>query len=134
VQCRAGHDRKDEYKMEDNPLHPNIDGKIFFNPGTGPVENATLENAEANMVQFIADSPLADELTYERGSYHGDEDGRYCFIVIWKKCEQFCVEVLMPGWALDRVRYMGEPEQNAWDFPRLYVDGSSWLWEFAVFK
>ena len=39
--------------------------------------------------------------------------------------------VAMPGLPLERVRYMGEP-QNIWDFPRLYVDGDSWVWEFAI--
>jgi len=38
----------------------------------------------------------------------------------------------MPGLPLDRVRYIGAPEQNAWRFPRLFVDGNSWLWEFAL--
>jgi hypothetical protein len=30
------------------------------------------------------------------------------------------------------VRYLGIPGQNIWDFPRLFVDGSSWVWKFAI--
>ena len=120
----------DEYK--DNPLHPNIGGRIFFNPGTEPVEGATLENAEANMKQFISDSSLADELVFERYGDNEDEDGRFRFYVYWKRCEAMRVSVDMPGWTLERVRYIGEPGQDIWDFPRLYVDGSSWVWEFAI--
>ena len=40
--------------------------------------------------------------------------------------------VEMPGLPLEQVRYMGHEGQNARDYPRLYVDGASWLWEFAV--
>ncbi len=36
----------------------------------------------------------------------------------------------MPGIPLSEVRYV--KGLNAWLFPRLYVDGSSWLWEFAI--
>jgi hypothetical protein len=38
----------------------------------------------------------------------------------------------MPGLPVEQVRYMGESGQNIWDFPRLYVDDSSWIWEFAL--
>lgn len=38
----------------------------------------------------------------------------------------------MPGIALENVRYVGADDQNIWDFPRLYVEGSSWVWEFGV--
>lgn len=36
----------------------------------------------------------------------------------------------MPGTPLTEVRYIDGADP--WRFPRLYVDGSSWLWEFAV--
>lgn len=36
----------------------------------------------------------------------------------------------MPGWPLGQVRW--QPDADAWQFPRLYVDGGSWLWGFAV--
>jgi hypothetical protein len=42
------------------------------------------------------------------------------------------IEIQMPGLPVERVRYMGETGQNIWDFPRLYVDDSSWIWQFAL--
>jgi len=38
----------------------------------------------------------------------------------------------MPGLPLDLVRYTGENGQNIWNFPRLYLDDSSWVWKFAA--
>jgi hypothetical protein len=41
-------------------------------------------------------------------------------------------EVLMPGLLLSQVRYTGDGYQNIWDYPRLYVDGDSWVWKYAI--
>jgi hypothetical protein len=30
------------------------------------------------------------------------------------------------------LRFTGAADQNIWDFPRLYVNGSSWVWIYAV--
>ena len=43
-------------------------------------------------------------------------------------------KIVMPGKPLDKVRYVGSPDQNIWDYLRLFVDGKSWVWEFAVGK
>src|SRR5207249_3593668 len=40
------------------------------------------------------------------------------------------VDLEMVGWPLDRVRLA--PDSNAWNFPRLYVDGNSGLWPCAL--
>lgn len=40
----------------------------------------------------------------------------------------------MPSLSLEKIRYMGEKTQNIWDFPRLYVNGSSWVWKYATIK
>jgi hypothetical protein len=56
-------------------------------------------------------------------------DGRWEFTIRHGKHK--CV-VDMPGRALYRVRWMKEPGQDIWEFPRLYVDGSSWVWLFAI--
>lgn len=105
---------------------------IIINPGSGPVEGATLENAAANMVQFIADSveKSAVPVTYSVAPSHGHDEGRFLFNV--SNSEGRTVEVEMPGIPLEQVRWMDEPNQNIWDFPRLYVDGSSWVWKFAL--
>ena len=107
---------------------------VYLNPGTGRCVNATEANAEANMRQYIADSPLLG-LIWERETTY-DGDGRFGFRVWWDdegtKTRYGYIEIEMPGWELPRVRYMGEPGQNIWDFPRLYVDGASWIWKFAI--
>jgi hypothetical protein len=58
-----------------------------------------------------------------------DGDGRHTFTLTW---EGYAREVQMPDLDLERVRWMGLPGQNIWDFPRLCVDGSSWVWQFAL--
>jgi hypothetical protein len=46
--------------------------------------------------------------------------------------DQRTVLIEMPGLPLDEVRYVDDDEQNIWDFPRLYVDGGSVVWCYAV--
>jgi hypothetical protein len=111
-------------------LHPHAGGAIL-NPGTGPVLAADVANAEANMEKLVADVAI-DGLTISRLP-EGDSEGRFSFIIAdaaslnGSECE-----VDMPGWSLERVRYMGDEGQNIFDFPRLYVGGSSWVWVYAI--
>lgn len=107
-----------------------LNNAIHVNPGTGNVRGANCFNAYDNMRQLIADCP-ARKLSYRRASKLDYGDGRYAF---WVRDTENGkrIEVQMPGWKLDRVRYIGAEDQNPFDFPRLYVDGSSWLWKFAV--
>ena len=42
------------------------------------------------------------------------------------------MRILPPGLALAGVRYLDQPGQNIWHFPRLYIDGDSWVWKYAV--
>lgn len=104
---------------------------LIINPGSGPVANATRENAAANMRQFAADckatfTDLPDDPAY---AYKG----RFAFTLIRMNSggQVQTHEIQMPGLPLDQVRYLGPP-QNIWDFPRLYVDGSSWVWKYAI--
>lgn len=108
--------------------------ELYINPGTGPVRGANREDAANNMKQFISDIAIenvsccdAPELDYDKGEYTSG-DGRYAFIL--SSGDHKC-EIQMPGIPLDNVRYIGSP-QNIWRFPRLYVDGSSWVWCFAI--
>lgn len=116
-------------------LHPQIkigSGTIFINPGTGVVEDATEDNARINIKQFLKDCEGSLHWHSRRAKAKDYGDGRYAFAV-W--CDEFAhkkVEIQMPGWELERVRYLGLAGQNVFNFPRLYVDGSSWLWEFAI--
>lgn len=109
-------------------------GKLFLNPGTGAVNNGTEQNSIENMKVFVQDCIAKDNtfselgLTFNRASDADYGDGRFAFNLIWNGIE---VEIQMPGWELDNVRYMSE-KQNIFHFPRLYVDGSSWVWKFAL--
>jgi hypothetical protein len=59
-----------------------------------------------------------------------DNGGRFHFIAVDRYGKNRQID--MPGIPLEQVRYMKEDGQNIWDFPRLYVDGDSWVWYYAV--
>jgi hypothetical protein len=103
------------------------EARVIINPGAGPVSDSTEANAEANMAQFVADSPLSG-LTYRRAA-DLDNGGRYGFLV-QRNGEGPAVEVQMPGVPLERVRYMGT--DGCFDLPRLYVNGSSYWWLYGL--
>lgn len=97
--------------------------------GTGVVLGANLEEAERNINQFVIDLAFrADLVEVERRVDH-DLDGRFSFTLKYQNNE---CEVDIPGVGLDRVRYINDATQSSLDFPRLYVDGSSWYWKYAL--
>lgn len=100
--------------------------KVIITPGTGAIVNTSEENAVANIQQFIEDLNT-EGVTFEKIPF--DDKGRYSFDLLF---DGRCVEVDMPGLPLEKVRYIDENSQNIWDFPRLYVGGSSWVWKYAV--
>lgn len=103
----------------------------IINPGSGPVSATTEEDAVANMAAFVADlitdGQAPGEVTRRPSGDYGE--GRYCFDLAMDSDRT--VEIQMPGRQLGWVRYVSEA-QNIWHFPRLYVDGSSWAWMFAI--
>lgn len=101
---------------------------ILVNPGAGPVQNATVENAETNICHFITDCKIED-LQYARVP-QADADGRFGFLIFRANR---CYLIQMPGLPLKNVRYISE-KQDPFEFPRLYVDGNSWLWKFAILE
>lgn len=102
---------------------------VIINPGTGPVEGATLDHAYHNMAALLADAGMPGGMFNRDCEAKEEDDGRFAFTT---RVEGKDVSILMPGLPLDEVRYTGEPGQNIWNYPRLYVDGSSWVWKFAV--
>ena len=106
--------------------------KIAINPGSGPVSEATEQNAIDNMGQFTADlrerGVGVNTFTRRPGADYGD--GRYAFAV--HTDDGLDTEVQMPGLPLDQVRWLRAEGQDIWDFPRLYVDDGSWIWYFAL--
>jgi len=105
---------------------------IFINPGSGPVLGASRENAWANMAVFIADlkegghAKAVDLLPQPDAP---EDRGRWTFSII---ADTEVHEIEMPGLPVDQVRWMDREDQNIWDFPRLYVDDSSWVWFYAL--
>jgi hypothetical protein len=120
---------------------------VVESPGSGPVlGEATVDQATANAEMFAADlrglsghavtvAPLTDPSDDEAAllmggtSYQPDHDGRFPF----RLTVEGTVHVLeMPGIPLAQVRYLGAESQNVWDFPRVFLDGSSWAWTFGL--
>src|SRR5271155_5789946 len=95
------------------------------------VDGGDLETATSNIRAFVEEAVPGSAIA--RNAKHDydaeDDDGRFAFILRLgkRKCE-----IQMPGLPLEQVRYTGMGGQNAWNFPRLYVDGDSWLWFLAV--
>jgi len=115
---------------------------IIINPGTSNVYGADLENATKNMDVWLNEIPHAKHYTTQHNhrktndSWQAFPDmarGRYVFDVTvdLDSGKHMEFEVEMPGLPLDKVRYVSDEGQNIWDFPRLYVDGSSWVWEYS---
>ncbi|WP_331727485.1 hypothetical protein OG871_40570 (plasmid) [Kitasatospora sp. NBC_00374] len=108
---------------------------VIINAGSGPVpdtDRTTAAAAAENMTQFVADlAGLGTTVAVCTATPDGDSgDGRYAFRL--DLADGRAVDVEMPGIPLDQVRYMGAAGQDIWDFPRLYVDGSSWVWRYAL--
>ncbi|MEU5133400.1 hypothetical protein [Streptomyces californicus] len=97
---------------------------ISINPGSGPVEEATEQQAAENIQAFIAD--LAKEhglavASIDRTPLADYGEGRFAFALGITDGRR--IEIQMPGVPVDRIR-------AGW--ARLYVDGSSWYWDFAL--
>jgi hypothetical protein len=101
---------------------------IIINPGSGPVGGADPDLAHANIESFLADLRDAGH-TAALIAPGPEEDGRWTFTI---KVDGVAHEIEMPGIPLAKVRYLGTDDQDIWDFPRLYVDGSSWVWLYAL--
>lgn len=102
---------------------------IHINPGTGPVIGA-IEHADSNMDVFAADLRDASlNPTNIARNPADDGDGWYGYTF---NIGPRVIGLKMPGLPLDQVRYMQSEGQDIWDFQRLYVDDSSWIWMFAI--
>lgn len=99
--------------------------RVIINPGSGPVSGATPAQALANTEVFAQEIGGAKI----EGPLGTEGDGRWKFRL---SRDGLFVEIDMPGIELESVRYLGSGDQNIWDFPRLYVDGGSWVWKYAV--
>ena len=102
---------------------------MILNPGSGSIGGrASYTAACSNIMAFINDLGLSDPPVRARKPRPARADeGRFLF-TLQRGIRK--ASVSMPGIPLAEVRYVDG--DNAWRFPRLYVDGSSWLWKFAI--
>ena len=106
---------------------------IIVNPGSGSVGGADEENARANMRALAEEVAQRYGADVEVGAPKGERKGRWVFpLTVSRGGASRTHEVEMPGLPLERVRWRSPEDGSIWDFPRLYVDGSSWIWKFAV--
>jgi len=106
-----------------------------INPGSGPVQNASLESARENMRVFIQDIALAHGLVVKDIFRLEEEDDRgyFAFVLdVERGGTERRIRVDMPGLPLEQVRYLGLDGQDAYNYQRVDIDRSSWLWKFAV--
>ncbi len=97
---------------------------ILLNPGSGPVPDATEEQAVANMSEFVSELGAHYDVTvvsHARAAASDYGDGRWAFELLTD--DERRIEVQMPGAPIKQVRE---------EWTRLYVDGSSWFWEYAL--
>jgi hypothetical protein len=108
---------------------------LVINPGSGPVEEASLDCAAENIKVYAEDIAKHHDLVVKDIFRQEEEDdrGRFAFAIdVEKGALKRRLLVDMPGLPVEKVRYVGRPEQDIWEFPRLVIDGSTWVWEFAV--
>lgn len=102
--------------------------KFIINPGTAPVTQVReLLAAEAILV-FVDDlnRPETGHLAGVTVARHAEADGDGWFGFKLLRGRRSCI-VAMPGLSLDHTR--NHPEGFG---QRLYVDGNSWWWHFAL--
>lgn len=100
--------------------------KIIINPGTEPIADTNEGLAISNAEAFATELHLENVQVFRTpGQDYGN--GRYAFNLYY---EGRACSLQMPGLPLEKVAY--HDGDNPWHFPRLYIDGSSWLWEFAL--
>ena len=104
--------------------------KVIINPGTGCITGTNnVRSAEKNIKQFLRDVNCKGPVSYVRSPDKDYGEGRYCFLISnGYKTD----EIQMPGLPIERVRFTGDNNQNIWDYPRLYINGSSFVWKYAV--
>lgn len=105
---------------------------FIINPGTEDTRDLGFQQAYSNIMKFIEDCEIP--LFMQKANGTPEVNGRYLFTLGTQLKRDLQWEVEMPSLPLDQVRYIDKEKQNILDFPRLYVDGSSWVWMFATIK
>ncbi len=93
----------------------------------GSVDGTKESYADKNIAHFVKDVNLSG-LIYKRYKKGDSSDGRFSYELKFSKKRKIVVD--MPGLPLEKVRWF--QGKSLVGIPRLYVDGGSWLWEFAI--
>ena len=96
----------------------------ILNPGSGPVPDATEAQATENVAAFVDELRASYDVnvaSFTRNPSSDSGNGRWAFDLVTDGGRR--IEVQMPGAPLKQLRE---------EWTRLYVDGSSWYWEFAL--
>lgn len=116
----------------------------IINPGTEPLRDAKLDLAAEAVLRFVEDlrtpglgfEPI-DDMTVSRALHPGAIDGKHpdqdnpegWFDFRITRGHRVCY-VSTPGVPFEIAR--GTPERGCMEGPRLYVEGESWWWPFAL--
>lgn len=103
---------------------------LIINPGSEPTDPGDRAQASYNLGCLAADL-LAAGATVELPTVaeQAGHNGRWACTM---EVNGHVREIDMPALPISQVRFMDEPGQSILDFPRLYVDGSSWIWSIAI--
>jgi len=106
------------------------------NHGSEPISEASLCLAEVAVDRFAQQAAQVHGMRL-RGRCRlpeADRHGRFGFVLTfaWAAGQEIDHEIAMPGVSLDLVEYRAQDRTSCWDFYRLYLNGGSWLWEFAI--
>lgn len=102
---------------------------IVINPGTGPLnpDGVSRDKAVTAFRKFKEDLESAGVKSEMGEVSTGDVHGYWtAFFAVDDRQH----EVEIPGLPLDKIRC--GPNDDPWQFQRIYIDGSSWLWDIAV--
>ncbi len=100
---------------------------MIVNMGTQAMCDTSPKLAKVGIAQFVEDLDIA-KVKVKRDK-KGDNDGWYGFTL---KSKHAKISVLMPGLPLDYMRPAPGASKESIGFQRLYVEGNSWLWRFAL--
>lgn len=96
--------------------------------------DGTVVHADRNIERFVLEVSEARE-GFTHVLTHRMEDegpgGRFSYVVVWRKHGRLRAhQIDMPGVPLEDVEV--DVRANLIGVPRLYVDGASWYWGYAV--
>lgn len=86
--------------------------------------------AYENVQKFMKDCEI--ELHIAKAEFIPDEKKRYTFILESNEVDNYTLKITMPSLSLDKVRYTEEKNQDVYNYHRILINDSSWLWKYAL--